>query len=244
MRQIYVDESIHVRGNFIVIAAVVTDYDVNPEIHSLLSEHGFRPKIDEFKSSMPMADNAPARLVRDEIKSIILAKCRAAFIVCSISERGSIMSLIARLVRQLRGREGVEPAIIYFDEGIAQQEIVLPYGLSSISRCNSKNVSGIQLADCAAHTISMLILAELGLVRKMVPSPDHYLDPEVELDWELWSEIRYSLSSGEPIGGYDLTGWCEPMMHPYGLLISENCTLEVSEAASRRLDGVWVGCIH
>lgn len=244
MRHIYIDESIHTRGNFIVIAAVVTEGDIDSEVHTVLARCGFVPSVDEFKSSMPMAENKAARTLRDEMKNLIFARCKLAFAVCSLAERPAIMSLAARLVGQLHEEASAKPTIIRFDEGIAAEDITLPVGWSFEHGCDSKTVGGIQLADCAAHIVSTLILSELGLVNKIVSTHGHYPEPEVELAWELWTSIRYALSSGEPIGGYDEEGWCEPMMHPYGILISDDCAPPVKEAVSQRLDEVWVGCIH
>lgn len=244
MRHIYVDESIHVRGNFIVIAAVITEEDILPEVRTALARCGFAPGVDEFKSSMPMADNENARLLRDEMKSLLFEKCKLAFAVCSLADRPLIMSLAARLLSELRRDVAAPPTVVHFDEGIAQNDISTPNGWSWQLHCNSKTVGGIQLADCAAHIISTLILSELGLVKKVVATHGNYPEPEVELAWELWLSIRYALSSGEPIGGYDGEGWCEPMMYPHGLLISENCAPDVKEAVSKRLGEIWVGCIH
>ena len=243
MRHIYVDESIHVRGNFIVIAAVVTDGDVAEEVDSALADCGFAPGIDEFKSSMPMVANADARALRDSIKGLIFEKSKLAIAVCSLTERGSIMAISANLIDQLH-KENSAPATIHFDEGIAAEKISIPIDWSLELHCDSRKVGGIQLADCAAHIVATLILSELGLVDKVVLTHGHYPEPEVELAWELWTDIRYALSSGKPIGGYDDKGWCEPMMHPYGIFISDNCTTVVREAVSRRLGEVWVGCIH
>ena len=124
MRHIYIDESIHVRGNFIVIAAVATKDNVSTEVQNALAECGFAPGIDEFKSSMPMASNEAARKLREAIKGLIFEKAKLAFAVCSLAERASIMSIAASLIDQLRKEEDPTPAFVHFDEGIVVQKFL------------------------------------------------------------------------------------------------------------------------
>ncbi|MCU0891033.1 MAG: hypothetical protein MUE77_04650 [Sandarakinorhabdus sp.] len=57
MKRIYVDESIHIRGDFILVAAVCADDDIQSDVEQALLSCGFVPGRDEFKSSMKMAGN-------------------------------------------------------------------------------------------------------------------------------------------------------------------------------------------
>ncbi len=56
---IFIDESIHDRGNFIVIAAVFSIDDLQELVGRALRECGFDPARDEYKSSMKMAGTLP-----------------------------------------------------------------------------------------------------------------------------------------------------------------------------------------
>lgn len=244
MRQIFVDESIHDRGNFIVIAAVVTEEEIGQDVRNALARSGFTPRVDEYKSSMSMNGNNSAQRLREEIKSIIFSKCKIAFAFCAVTERADIMPIAAKLIGELRDASGAGPAVIHFDQGISAREVSLPAGWLVKHGCDSKVVEGIQLADCAAHTLATLILSQLGFVNKSVSTEGQYPEPEVELAWELWTSIRYALSSGEPVGGYDADGHCEPMMFPYGIFVSQSCSFELKEAVMQRLGEVRVGCIH
>jgi hypothetical protein len=244
MNHIYVDESIHTRGEFIVIAAVWAGADIASHINEALIECGFQPGRDEFKSSMRMADNEAARHLRERLRFLIFRHCKTAVAVCSLTEREHIIELTARLIEHLPADVVDQPTTIHFDEGMKKVTPSLPWAWKAEMNCNSRAVVGIQLADCAAHTISIMLLSELGIVNKTVSTDSAYPEAEVSMAWELWTAIRYSLSSGKPIGGYDEDGWCDPDMEPFGLLISEDCSKTVRNAAEKRLGSVWVGCIH
>lgn len=244
MKRIYIDESIHDRGDFIVIASVCTDHDIDADVHKALAECGFVPCRDEFKSSMKMAGNDAAQEMRARLKFLLMQKCRLAIAVCPISERNRIIAISGELIASIAPEDRTPPGTVYFDEGMKKQELTLPVGWNMELDCDSRQVAGIQIADCAAHIASIILLSEMGIINKMVESGEHYPEPEVEMAWQLWTSLRYSLSSGRPVGGYDEDGWCEPMMAPFGLLVSEGCSDAVKAAVEQRLGAVWVGCIH
>tara|TARA_R110000782_G_scaffold117364_4_gene207693 strand:- start:6329 stop:7078 length:750 start_codon:yes stop_codon:yes gene_type:complete len=244
MGHIYVDESIHDRGNFITVAMVCADDDLSDLVSDALARHGFEPKKDEFKSSMVMSSNPSAQRLREEIRGLMFGQAKLALAFCSLSERSEIQAHAIRLLESLPDTYLSRGGIIYFDEGIAKASTPLPEGWQAQTNCDSKLVGGIQIADCAAHTVSTIILAELGIVNKQIATHGRYPEPEVELEWALWTDLRYSLATDQPIGGYDDEGWCEPMMLPFGLLISEQCNAEVRRVAEERLSEVWLGCIH
>lgn len=245
MANFFVDESIHERGDFIVVAAVRAEDEVQALVENALTKCGFDPVCDEFKSSMKMAGNPAARRLRDCLQGI-LSRCQIAIAVCPIAERDRIVALTGELIAAIEPKNLTTPCVVHFDEGMKRAPLVLPEGVSALHGCNSKHVAGIQVADCAAYIVSMMLLAELGVFNKTVPAHTVYPDDdgEIELAWTLWAHIRYALSGGIPIGGYDDDGMCEPMMHPFGLLIANSCSEDVKRAAEKRLSSVWLGCIH
>ncbi|MGP4672210.1 hypothetical protein ACSV5N_09800 [Agrobacterium salinitolerans] len=243
--QVYVDESIHVRGDFIVIAAVCCYSDVQQNVYRALSECGFDPARDEFKSSMRMSGNPSAQDLRRRLQ-ILLNDCKIAMAICPISERASIATHVAELLSTLQLPSGGRILTIHLDEGIRPSKASMPAGASVRYGCNSRLVAGIQLADCAAHLIATMLLEELGLVSKTVPASSVYegQSGEIELAWTLWATVRYALSGGTPAGGNDEFGFPEPLMKPFGLLVSDACSDAVKSAVEKRLSTVWVGCIH
>jgi hypothetical protein len=189
-------------------------------VEDALLECGFDPARDEFKSSMKMAGNPAAQRLRDRLQDI-LGRCKIAVAICPVSERAAIVELAGRLLSGLDEKALELPATVYFDGGMKHAPLELPAGVNAIYGCDSRRVAGIQVADCAAHLVSMMLLAQLGIITKTVPASTVYPadDGEIELAWTLWASVRYALSGGNPIGGYDEEGWCEPMMHPFGLLV-------------------------
>jgi hypothetical protein len=167
-----------------------------------------------------------------------------AIAVIPVSERDVIIKTVENLILSIDPADRSPPGTVYVDQGMKKQDFMLPEGWSAQLGCDSRLVAGIQIADCAAHIVSMILLSELGLISKSIKTEDGFPENEVEIAWELWSSIRYSLSSGRPVGGYDDEGWCEPTMVPFGLLVSEGCSEIVRAAIEQRFGTVWVGCIH
>lgn len=242
---IYIDESIHDRGNFIVLAAVCAPPDEIRIATEALRQCGFAPGHDEFKSSMKMNGNKPAHDLRERFREVI-GRCKIAIGICAVRERHQLMSLAASICEAIASQNAIEAGTIYLDQGIKPQSISIPAGLQLWPGCDSKSVIGIQLADCCAHFIATILLDELGVVRKMVPARRVYPGNEgdLELAWELWASIRNALAGREPIGAVDDDGIHEPLLKPFGLVFSDGCDAHVAEAARRPFGSVWVGCIH
>lgn len=89
---IYIDESIHDRANFIVLAAVWAQPDEIRIATEALSKCGFVPGRDEFKSSMKMNGNSHAQDLREHFREII-GRCKIAIGICAVNERHQLMSL-------------------------------------------------------------------------------------------------------------------------------------------------------
>lgn len=247
MADFYIDESIHDRGDFIVIGLLLCDDNIQSDVETALRDYGFVPGRDEFKSSMRMAGNEAAQMLRSRFRFLLMTKCSLAVAVLPISERGKIVEAACGLVRSITERDSNNASgVVYFDEGMKLALADLPDGWRAEFNCDSRSVGGIQLADSAAHTVSTMLLTEMGIAVKMVPTGEDYLTEtgEVELAWELWTSLRYALSSGVPEAGFDEDGWCDPTMKPFGLAISDGCSHAVKVAAITRLGSVWVGCIH
>lgn len=242
---IYFDESIHDRANFIVLAAVVADSEQIAKAEEALRDCGFLPGVDEFKSSMKMKGNPRAQALRENFQYIV-GECKVAVGIIPVSERDELMQLAIKLTEVIGENSNSEEFNIFIDEGIKFRSVPTHLNVRIARNCDSKHVLGIQLADCCAHFLSSMLLGELGLFTKMVPSSRIYPgeEGELELAWELWASMRYALAGANPVGGLDPDGYSEPLMGAYGLVCSEGCTPEVRKAADKRFGTVWVGCIH
>jgi hypothetical protein len=242
---VFVDESIHDRGDFIVVAAVFAEDGVADRVIAALTDCGFDPARDEFKSSMTMRDAPAAQRLRSHLQ-VILRSCKIAVAVCPVSERTKIATHIANLLSSVDLPPRQRIARVFVDEGIGQTSGAMPEGATVRFGCDSRTVQGIQLADCAAHLISTTLLGELGLTTKMVPASTVYdgQEGEIELAWTLWAAVRYALSGRIPLGEVGEDGIFEPLMKPFGLFVSDLCSDALKAAVADRLGSVWVGCIH
>lgn len=242
---IFVDESIHDRGDFIVVAAVCSDVDVQEQVFQGLLACGFDPYRDEFKSSMSMRDNPAAQELRQRLQ-LILHHCKIALAVCPIAERAVLAAHLATLLSIVDLSPHTHISAIYLDEGMKRTNAEMPPGAVAVYGCDSRLVAGIQLADCAAHLVSTMLLEEIGIISKTVPASTVYdgQEGQIELAWTLWASIRHALSGRKPVGHVDDHGLPEPLMNPFGLVVSDRCSEAVKAAAEKRLGTVWIGCIH
>ncbi|WEX89954.1 hypothetical protein PZN02_005292 [Sinorhizobium garamanticum] len=233
--EVFVDESIHVRGDFIVVAAVCSDSDVQQEVVQALLDCGFDPARDEFKSSMKMNGNPAAQELRQRLQ-IILNDCKIGVAVCPTSERAKIVTHVAALLSNLDVPPGTHIATVHLDEGMRRTNAKMPADATVRLGCDSKLVAGIQLADCAAHLISTMLLEELGLISKTVAASTVYEEQEGEiaLAWTLWATVRYALSGRKSIGESDEYGLPEPMLNPFGLVVSDACSDAVKAAVESK----------
>lgn len=244
MAEIYIDESIHDRGDLIVLAAVYSETPLQARVEEVLRDCGFDPARDEFKSSMRMHGNIAAQKLRDNIQSL-LGNCKIAVVVCAPGDRRRLADHAVELLSEIDVPKSTNIPV-YFDEGILRPTQPPPAGFEFRLNCNSREVAGIQVADAAAHVIASTILSELGMFNRTTPASTVYPDDdgEIELAWVLWMSLRYALATNEPIGGYDENGECEPYMRPFGVLVAASCSPHVREAAELRFRGIWLGCIH
>jgi hypothetical protein len=257
MGTFYFDESIHERGGFIIGAFVFAGFDVDDAVSSALARHGLRPGIDEYKSTSRMAASPTLDSLRQEMR-YILTLCSVGLVVHPSAQRSSLCISAIRALKQFAAANGLatECHIVYIDEGIrippdvGEADIVAELGLVAGSRIlfdsNSRLVTGLQLADCAAHTAATVLLEELGLVRKEMPgrSVDGWDPREIyPLGFELWAVIRHAFFHGglppEPRGDDMFV-----IIHPYGLYIAPECSQALSASAMKRFGTAYLGCIH
>ncbi|MFS2151428.1 DUF3800 domain-containing protein [Rhizobium sp. Rhizsp42] len=242
---IYFDESIHNRGNFIVLAAVSATREHIQLASEALKECGFTPGEDEFKSSMTMAGNEKAQWLREAYRGII-SRCKVGIAICAINERESLMILAGKLAQKMTSNSIDEGGTIYLDGGMKRHPVELPAGFDLATGCDSRSVIGIQLADCCAHAVATIILDEMGIVKRTMAANDAYQDDregEIALGWFLWASMRYALTSGMPVNPDD-PFFEDANRQPFGLELSPGCDPRVAEVVNKRFGVVWMGCIH
>ena len=256
MKFVFIDESIHTRGEFIISGLVISNKNPNDLIRKSLLRNDFNPDEDEFKSGINYRYLPKMADVRNDLKKIISNSCKFGLIIIPIKYRELIGLETLKGLKQFisinKIGEGIE---VYIDQnyfineahGIAIAEELSFNNCSFHFEQDSKQVRGIQLADLMAHTCSIMLLETLGLIDKKVKAGENSgYDPEMEIDlgFELWATIRYNFlrqprsESSETSDGTTLD------VMPYGLYISEFCDKQLFESAKKRFGSVYLGCIH
>lgn len=253
---IYVDDSIHERGNFIISGIVVTSEDIEKRISDCLILNGYNPEKDEFKSGLSFRKHPKMLNVRNELKVIISSACKIGLIVLpSIKRQHNGFETLKGLKKMIDSNDFEGEIKIFIDENYFKNEIVGKKFAERIGLLNctlelevdSKVVKGIQLADLVAHTCSTMLLEQLNLIDKKVRSGENSgYDPEleVELGFELWASIRYCFLGVINEDFLNGIGEQKKMTEPFGLYISDYCDKVLREKVKDRFSEIYMGCIH
>jgi hypothetical protein len=257
----YFDESIHERGHFALGAFVYTEESLDGPVADALSKGGLTPGMDEFRSGSRM-DRCPEQArTRNLLHSVIFDNnCRIGVVVaphypCLALGPEAIIGL-KKILSTNQFRTGSHEA--FFDEGIFGTASAggRAVGAASIFQpCrfhfeqDSVQVLGIQVADLVAHTCATMLLAQLGVVKKMVKSgEDSGYDPDsdVELEFKLWAGLRYNFfaAAPPPVATWESQLDFQVDVKSRGLHIADTCEEKVQEAALVRFGSMYLGCIH
>jgi hypothetical protein len=260
------DESIHTRGSFILGAWVYSEENTDEDVEAALRKNGLTPGVDEFKSSAHMGRNPEQARLREGLAGV-LQRCRIGVVVVPAGDRRLLGAEACRGLLKIIHNNGLISTRhdASFDEGIFQSvdrgcKVARELGLDRL--CNlhfeqdSRRVLGLQLADLAAHTCATMLLEALGLVNKTVRAGENSgYDPEmpVEIGFELWARIRYSLFCSDSAPLKDLlTGATSPEEISYpefdisacALHVADSCPEPLRSAAFGRFGLNYLGCIH
>ncbi len=261
MGTFYFDESIHDRAGFILGAYVYLENDPRGQIEDEYRNVGLKPYIDEYKSSAKMVGDQKMAALRHGLKGV-LHYSRIGLVITPAMDRGSLGKHAIGGLKKILERNKFSHIRheIYLDQGIFSKiskkeleniKMDLPKCTIHVEQ-NSKIVLGIQLADLAAHSCSIMLLEHMGIVTKKVKAGESSgYDPglDIEIGFEIWATIRYNFFQGKvPYDGKKLE---EPSIEDftanvseYGLYISETCDEKLRTSASERFGSNYMGCIH
>jgi hypothetical protein len=256
----YFDESIHARGDFALGAFVYSEESLDEPGRDALSKSGLTPRVNEFKSGSRM-DRKPEQVVaRNLLHSVMANHCRIGVVVAPSSPRLALgpeaISGLRKILstNQFRGYSHE----VFFDEGIfgphstgerAADPASVLYSCRFHFEQDSVQVLGIQIADLVAHTCATMLLAQLGMVKKMVKvgeNSGYDPDSDVELEFKLWAGLRYYFFAAAPP---PIDTWKSQLdfqvdVKSRGLHIADACDEKVRNAALVRFGSMYVGCIH
>jgi hypothetical protein len=108
---------------------------------------------------------------------------------------------------------------------------------------DSRQVLGLEVADLVAHTCAVMLLAELGLVKKTVKAAENSgydPDSDMELEFELWAGVRYSFfaAAPPPPDQWESQLDFQVDVEARGLHVAATCDPEVRRAALARFGSI------
>ncbi len=260
MGYFYFDESIHPQGHFVLGALAYSETALDGGVADALLRSGLTPGVDEFKSGSRM-DRQPAQAeARRLLKGVIQDRCRIGIVIApdtSGAEFGYEALLGLKKVL-LTNRFRSASHEVFFDQGIFTNRVAAELAASRICdghNCNfhleqnSIMIMGLQAADLIAHNCAMMMLAQLGIVKKKVkagPNSGYDPDSEVELEFELWAGLRYNFFAAAPP---PVDTWKSQLdfqvdVESRGLHLADSCDNEIRDAALIRFGRMYLGCIH
>lgn len=254
---IYIDESIHDKAGFIIVSFVYSKKDLSPMVNDALLSLGYLPGHDEFKSSSIKVNDESSQLLRGNLMSLIHHHAKVGLMVLPRSKRKEIGNeSILGLDKIITNNKLSDiPHSIYYDEGISaynnsESTDVLKNNQIFWNQ-NSKLIGGLQIADCVAHTLSIMLKEEMGLISKMITMGENSgYDPneEFEIGFELWASLRYSIFGDysrsidavedDPVGSLIFDTW------DYAVYASEYCDETLLKHTMNRFGTNYLGCIH
>ena len=257
----YFDESIHQRGKFALGSFVYSETSLDCSVINALLESGLIPGVDEFKSGARMDRNPKQSRARELLKEVIHKQCGIGVVVAPDIPRellGFEAPLgLTKILSTITFRSKTHD--VFFDKGIfnneAEGRLQAAKVPSTCPPCNfhfeqdSVQVLGLQVADLVAHTCAMMLLAQLGLLKKMVKAGEYSgYDPnqDMELEFELWASLRYSFFAAPPP---PVDSWKSQLDYQVdvasrGLHIADGCDSFFRDAALARFGSMYLGCIH
>jgi len=252
----YFDESIQERGEFIIGAVIYSDIDLTPKVFTELKSLGFRPGIDEFKSSTFMQGNLKLSELRERLNAI-LCNSKIGVVVVPVKDRNRLGDeAIFGLTKIIESNKLASQAhIIYFDTDIKVSDSVeqlfkkrFPTSELNLNQ-DSIVVAGLQIADLAAHLLGRMLLADMGIINKTVRAGENTpFDPDelLEHDYVIWSSLRHSFFMAPSANDPDSISHYESLMFDmteYALHISSTCSEDLRRVSLERFGNCFLGCI-
>jgi hypothetical protein len=257
----YFDESIHERGHFALGAFVYTEESLDGPVANAVSKGGLTPRVDEFKSGSRM-DRCPAQArTRNLLHSVIFDNsCRIGVVVAPhypcLALGPEAIGGLSKILSTNQFRSGSHE--VFFDEGIFGTASAGSRAVEAMSvfqsstfhfEQDSVQVLGIQVADLVAHTCATMLLAQLGVVKKMVKTGENSgydPDSDVELEFKLWAGLRYNFfaAAPPPVSTWESQLDFQVDVKSRGLHIADRCEQKVRSAALARFGSMYLGCIH
>jgi hypothetical protein len=155
----YIDKSIHDRGGFIIAAAVHFGTDISAHVVEMARLAG----VLEFRSGNRMTPGMQG--LQSEILDLVQRALRFGVVVVPSDHRAHLGDQCVLAVQKFVQLNRLPEPHIFLDGGIGMS---FPHSPKLHLRQDYRVVGGIQVADCVAHSLSMMLLCALGVVTKTV----------------------------------------------------------------------------
>ncbi|WP_316827838.1 DUF3800 domain-containing protein [Pedobacter miscanthi] len=254
---IYVDDSVHDQGGFIICTCVYSEENLDDEIKSIIADHDLDPQVFECKSRTNYSKEPEKAKVRSALKALLQEKCKIGIAIIPRDRREFVGMEVLTAMKQFIEHNNInEDLDVYLDEGMFMTSGDFDKAMNDIKLASvkvhqeqdSKVSRGIQLADLASHMIATQLKGAMGLVTKTVKAGDNSgYDPDLDLELtlEMFAALRNNLFSKtqDAISVESLENAILDV-YPYGLYISENCGEELSDYSMKTFGKVYLGCMH
>lgn len=249
------DESIHPRGGFALGAFVVSLRDESDAVAQIVSDTGVGATIGEYKSGVRMSKDTAMQRTRELLVAHLAERCRLLVTAVPYERRLDLGSAALGLLSQALSCGSVPPGdhIVFFDQGIDIPTCDADETLRVVSirrEQNSRLVGGLQLADLAAHTMSMILLQHLGVTKKILEGagPAWGYDDGVEIDlaFALWAPLRRNFLSAAlpPLDEIRSNTDMFVQVEGYGLFVPPSCEERLAAGLRRSFGTSYLGCMH
>lgn len=245
---IFVDESIQQNLGYICVGFAYCEEPPDEFISQALVEAGLTPGVDEYKSGYRMNGAGARHALRESIYQLVLERCKLGIYIAPIEERERLLSSVVEVASRLVQINGLRvPQDLFVDQGIGDSEFTLTEFVRLYANCDSRKVSGIQLADFIAYHCSYILKCEMLGETKSILMPQDAPHPlageEVEFDWILRTEFRRHFFV-EPRNIDEIKGddWLFKLSG-YGAFFGAGLSESVMGAASRTFDSMYFGCV-
>lgn len=241
----YVDDSKNAKSGFNCLAFVFMRNDPAEKIYDFYKKYNLGDDY-EYKSRNAKKGNLIDSEVRKELFNFIVFNCKIALAFFQYKDAGFDEAEVYEALANFIEVNDYINIDVKFDEGIVKKRFTHKRIKSIEVSSKSNEIRGIQLADLIANTASVMLKCETGELSKMVPCNDPSYPDTIELEFELWANIRYAiLSKGKEYDeNADQIDNATFETVPNGLWISSNIQSILCEYIKSRFGTNYLGCIH
>jgi len=253
MCNFYVDESIHKKGNFMIVSWVYSCECIEQKCLECYKEKKINHLEFEFKSGNRFdgISDDQKKIFKElrECLYLIIGDLKFGISVFNYFERYKIKDQLFLFLKNTVQKNKLSCSgeiSVFCDQGLLnssssfkKEKLSLQCGTEFVlhENADSKKVLGLQLADLVAHTSATMFLEELGIKSKK-------FNDDSTLGFELWNRLRRSFFS-TGLSEKDMeSGEFNVEVKDYGFFTSNLLEGALFESANKLFKEMYYGCIY